>query len=427
MTRKHTLLAAIASLALSIPAARAADNDPWFELKNFGPVTHRVAVTVENPADVDVDSALVHIPMNQLRKADPDCKYNQVCVVDPAADRSHIRRDAAELNFIPSQVNQKTLIFALPLKAHESKKVYVYSAPERLNMPGFPPKTAWDNRKAYRSFENNIIAYRMETGPGANTMGLGIDSFGKTKKGQGLRLQEAYETGHDSYHKLAYWGVDILKVGYGPALGGIYVMTPDGKEQGRPHFATSFVDCLYSGPVETKLRCTAPVEVAGRKVTVTRVYTVWANDRTILSEDKVTGDNLDGLTIGIGLRDMPNPVWIEKPDPGYAISAGDSNQPESGYTSNALAAVFPQSGFTNVIDIQDKEHKPGFGDGGHIYVLKPNLQDGALTATNRLTITWNGDPQIPTYQDMEKWCQKWVAERDNPIKVTVATEAEKKE
>ena len=132
----------------------------------------------------------------------------------------------------------RTLIFAVPLKPKEKKTLYVYAAQDALSMPGFPPKTAWDSRHAYRSFENNLIAYRMETGPGANTMGFGIDAFGKTKAGKGLRLQEAYEHGHDSYHKLAFWGVDILKVGYGPAIGGIYVISGDASggtaDMGRP-------------------------------------------------------------------------------------------------------------------------------------------------------------------------------------------------
>ncbi len=418
-------IVATAIAVLACGPVRAADN--WFELKDFGPVTQRVAITIENPADVPNEAALVHIALSDLQKVLPDAKADQLCVVDPAQDRSKVRREAPDLNFVPHQVSNQTLIFAVALKPHEKKPVYVYTAPQHLNMPGFPPKTAWDNRHAYRSFENNLIAYRMETGPGANTMGFGIDSFGKTEKGRGLRLVEAYEHGHDSYHKLSYWGVDILKVGYGPAIGGIYVMTPDGKQQGRPQFATSQVDCVYTGPVETLLKCTAPVEVAGRKTTVSRMYTLVGDDRTVHSDDKVDGDNLDGLTIGIGIRDLPDGKWTEKSEPGYAISAGDSNQPESGYTSVAISAVFPRSGFEKVIPIQEpkKETKAGFGDGGHIYILKPERTGNALSATNRFTMIWNGDGDINNPADLEKACERWVAQRDNPIKVEVAKEAEK--
>lgn len=429
----------LAPLALAIAlmltqAARAADA-PWFTLKDFGPLTQRVAVTVENPADVPVQAALVHIPMGTLRQALPDARPNQVCVVDPNNPRNNAttqpKRDRANEYFVPHQVSARTLIFAVPLQPKEKKTLHVYTAPQPLNMPGFPPKTAWDNRYAYRSFENNLIAYRMETGPGANTMGFGMDAFGKTKEGKGLRLQEAYEHGHDSYHKLSFWGVDILKVGYGPAIGGIYVISGDGndeKNMGRPQIPTSRVEMVYTGPVETLLRCTAPVEVAGKKVDVTRLYTIVADDRTIRSEDRVEGDNLDGLTIGIGIRDLPEGKWIEKPEAGYAISSGGSNQPESGYTSVAISAVFPKSGFTRVIELGDpKKQKPGFGDGGHVYVLKPEKQENALVAHNRLTMIWNGDGEISTTEELEKACQRWAAQRDNPIKVEVAKEAESKQ
>jgi hypothetical protein len=323
---------ALASVARAADAAAA----KWFELKDLGQLTQRVAVTIENPADVPVQAALVHIPMGDVRKALPDAAPGRVCVVDPSANATtQPKRDRANEFFIPHQVSNRTLIFALPLAANEKRTLYIYSSPQPLNMPGFPPKTAWDNRHAYRSFENNLIAYRMETGPGANTMGFGIDAFGKTKAGKGLRLQEAYEHGHDSYHKLSFWGVDILKVGYGPAIGGIYVINGDGAgeaNQGRPQIATSRVDLVYSGPVETLLRCTAPVESGGKKVNVTRNYTIVGDDRTVRSEDRVeaadgAAASLDGLTIGIGIRDLPSGKWIEKESPGYAISAGNTTQP----------------------------------------------------------------------------------------------------
>ena len=416
-TRIALLLIAI---TLTLNAfSRAAE--PWFELKEFGPLTQRAAVTVENPADAPVEAALVHIPMADLRKVLPDARTGQVCVVDPA--HTPAKRDAANEEFIPHQVSQRTLIFAIPMKPKEKRTLHIYTAPQRLNMPGFPPRTAWDNRKAYRSFENNLIAYRMETGPGANTMGFGADAFGKTAKGKGLRLVEAYEGGHDSYHKLAYWGVDILKVGYGPAIGGVYVMSGD--QTGRPHYATSIVDCVYSGPVETLIRCTAPVEVAGKKVTVTRLFTLVGDDRTIRDELRVEGDDLEGIEVGVGIRDLPNGKWIEKQEQGYAISAGDSNQPESGYTSVAISAVFPRSSYQKIVELDDpRKQKPGFGDGGHVYILKPDKDGNALVAKNRLTMIWNGDGEIATTEALEEACQRWAAQRDNPIRLEVSRSAE---
>ena len=431
MTKLPLVLVALLAIVWCGPARAADAPANWFELKDLGPLTQRVAVTVENPADVPVEAALVHIPMGDLRKLLPDAAPNKVCVVDPSANATtQPKRDRANEWFVPHQVSNRTLIFAIPLGAKEKKTLQIYSSPQPLNMPGFPPKTAWDNRYAYRSFENNLIAYRMETGPGANTMGFGIDAFGKTRQGKGLRLTEAYEHGHDSYHKLAYWGVDILKVGYGPAIGGIYVLAGDGSgeaNQGRPQIATSRVELVYTGPVETLIRCIAPVEAGGKKVNVTRMYTLVGDDRTVRSEDRVEGDDLNGLTIGIGIRDLPSGKWIEKENPGYAISAGDTNQPESGYSSVAISGVFPKSGFDKVIELKDpKGAKPGFGDAGHLYVLKPDKQDNALVAHNRLTMIWNGDGEISTPEELQKACDRWAKQRDNPIKFELAKESESK-
>src|SRR5438874_5313141 len=96
--RNTTLLLGGIVLLFSSAWCRAAD---WFELKDFGPVTQRVAVTVENPADVPVEAALVHTPLTELQKTLPDAKPDQLCVVDPATDREKIKRDAADQNFVP--------------------------------------------------------------------------------------------------------------------------------------------------------------------------------------------------------------------------------------------------------------------------------------------------------------------------------------
>jgi hypothetical protein len=167
---------------------------------------------------------------------------------------------------------------------------------------------------------------------------------------------------------------------------------------------------------------TAPVEVAGRKVMAERTLTLVGDDRTIRDDVRVTGENLDGLQIGVGIRDLPNNTWTEKPDTGYAMCAGDANQP--GYKSVAIGAVFPQSGFSKVIPIEDPKAKPGNGDGGHVYVLNVKPQNGALAATNRLTMIWDGDGEINNAADFDKALQRWAAQRDNPIKVTFGEKAE---
>ena len=187
----------------------------WIKVPDLN-FTQRLGITVENPADADADSVLVHAVLADLAKTLPDARPGQLAVVDPTMNKTPAR-DRANEYFVPFQIDNGVLAFALPLCAHEKKDLFIYTSPAVLNMPGFPVKTGWDNRFAYRSFENNLMGFRMETGPGANTTGMAIDLFGKTAQGKGVRLQEIYEAGHDSYHKLQYWGIDCLKLGPVPA------------------------------------------------------------------------------------------------------------------------------------------------------------------------------------------------------------------
>lgn len=405
---------------LSLACASVAHAADWFELKEFQPLTQRVAVTVENPAKVDAPAAVVRIPMGDLRKVLPDAKPGQVAVVDPATKPAP--RTAADRNFVPFQVSQRTLIFTLPLKAGEKKQVYVYTTPQRLNMPGFVPLTQYDARHAYRSFENKYAAFRMESGPGANTTGMVIDAFGKTKAGHGLRLQEIYSV---DYHSLNDWGVDILKVGTGPGMGGAYVFAGD--QVGRASADTTIVEQVYEGPVETRLRVTAPVEVAGRKLTVVRHLTLVGEDRAIHDEVTVQGDNLEGLQIGLGIRDLPEGVWVEQPKQGYALHTGKNNQPN--YKAVGLGCAFDPASFVRIVDLPDK------ANGGHVYVLTPKSENGALVSRHRLGYIWDMDGQLPSgpvntadelRQPFETWTSSWAAQLQNPPKVTIADKAESK-
>src|SRR5438046_589872 len=75
----------------------------WLQLEGLGDLTRRVTITVENPGDVDMDSALVHIPLSELSSKLPDAKDGQIAIADPTTKEP--KRDAADLFFVSSQVN----------------------------------------------------------------------------------------------------------------------------------------------------------------------------------------------------------------------------------------------------------------------------------------------------------------------------------
>lgn len=412
---RKALLSILTLAALASPAA-AAD---WLKLEGIT-FTSRISVTVDNPNDAPVDAALVHIPLGDLAKLLPDAKPGQIGVVDPTTPPP--KRDAADKWFIPSQENAGQLIFSVPLKPHESRQLFIYTAPAKANLPGFPMGTGYDSRHAYRSFENRFAAFRMETGPGSNTTGMSIDLFGKTAAGIGLRLTELYQAGHDSYHDLQYWGVDILKVGNGPGLGGLYLFAGDA--MARPVYQTTNVECVYSGPVETLLRVTAPVKLAGKTLLIERNLMLVADDRSIRDEVIIHGDDLSNIQLGLGIRDLPNCTWTEHPEQGVAFMTGDANQPH--YKAVGLGCAFNPKAFVRTWELPDKK------DFGHVYILKGQLSGNTLTSRHRLTAIWDMDAQLPKpvatsgelIPALSAWCSAYADARDHPITVKLGSSVE---
>jgi hypothetical protein len=280
-----------------------------------------------------------------------------------------------------------------------------------LNLPGFPAKSGYDARKAYHSFENWYVAFRIETGPGANTNGMSIDCWGKTKAGLGLRNVEAYQMRGESYHKMHYWGMDILKVGQSSGIGGLYLISGD--KMAQPTYVTEFVDPVFVGSVETRLRCTGPVTLNGKTYQLTRTLNLIGDDRTIHDTVQIDGDDLSDVQLGMGIRNFPNETWTEDPKVGYGMVAGDANQP--GYKSVAISTTFSPSEYVKTIPLTDVEN------GGHIYVFNPTTRtDHSLVfGEHRLTMIWDQDGQINNANDLHKAVVRWATLRDQPVKFTL--------
>jgi hypothetical protein len=242
---------------------------------------------------------------------------------------------------------------------------------------------------------------------------MGVDLFGKTKAGKGLRLVELYEQG--DYHTPHAWGLDILKVGSSPAVGGLYVIS--GNDIARPSYKDTFVDCIYQGPVETLVRASAPIEIAGKKLTLTRYLTLVGDDRSIHDRVEIKGDNLDNLQLGLALRNLPNETWHEHADKGYCYVEGDNNQP--GCKRLGLSCVFDPKSYVKTHDLNDAKN------GGHVYILNAKNENGMLVSYHRLAAIYDNDGQINKPEDLEKALQNWSARRDAPLKISLGTSAEK--
>jgi hypothetical protein len=389
---------ALVSLALLSTPCFAAD---WFHIGD----THfaaRLPITIENPADVDDPAVVFSMKLADLGEKMPAATKNTIGVAD----------DKHEL--IPVQAGNEWMTFVVPVKAHEKKTVYIYAAKSPVQLPRFEKKTGTDSREAWRSFENEFMAFRVEVGDKSKTTGLAIDIFGKTHKGRGAILKDIYAS---DYHKPQPWGIDVMKVSHGPGLGGVYLYL--GQKMGRTSAGTTTFRVLYEGPIKTCVIAEGPVEIDGKKLKVTRSIDLAANDRTLFDTVTVDGpaDVLKDIKIGIGLRDLPEQKWIERPQDGYAGVVGKGNQ--EGTDQLGLGVVFDPKDF---VRMQTIEHET---DGGHVYVLTPHHEgEQSVHVHSRLMAFWNGDGWVSSAEQFESLLQQYASLWKSPAKITIADTAE---
>lgn len=340
----------------------------------------RLPITVSNEGSIDNPAAVVEIALDELSAKLKSAGPQNIAVGDESN------------TVVPWQVSDGTLIFVIPVKANSKSTVYVYASGKAFAAPTFEPKTGTDIREAWRSFENEFAAFRVEVGDKAKTTGLTLDTFGKSTGGRGAILKQIYAS---DYHKRQPWGIDTLKVGKGPGLGGVYVFLGD--KVGRTDALTTTFDVEYEGPVATKVVAKGPIEIDGKKLVATRVMQLVAGDRSVRDTVFITADadTLKQVQIGLGLRDLPEQKFVEQPKDGYAFVAGKGNQ--EGTERLGLGLTFNADAYDRTLDTTgDKEND------GHIYVLKPHGEGDSVHVHARLFSFWDGDGWINNADDFEK-------------------------
>lgn len=412
---------ALCSFAI-LSTVRAAD---WYR---YGDVQfpERRAITIANDTDATVNGFAVRVNLAEL-KVSPDAAGTAV-VVDAEAKPALAGEAGGAM--IPHQVPPRTntLSFSISLPPRQKKTVWLYTTTQPINGVGlFAPQTSAHVLEAWRSFENNKTAFRIEVGPGAKTTGLTVDLFGKTAAGQKAGAILASQIYKCDYHKLQPWGIDILKVGSSPGLGGVYVI--DGQAIGRTSAESTQFDILEEGPILTRVRAHGPVEINGRKLDVARTMTLTADDRGIDDVVEITlqpppkeekpstapstkpAPTLDGLLVGMGLRNLPNETWAEDAKAGYALVDGDGNQ--DGTQHLGLGFAFIGEAFVRAQPIDDKVN------GGKIFILKPTAGDKVLTSRHHLGGYWNGDGEVKSKEQMVKVLADWATILKQPPKVEI--------
>ena len=388
MTRSILLLL----VALGTRASLAADE--WHTLGNYH-WDSRVSLVIENPSSHRLASLYLPLALRDLTAHLPGAKAGHVAVVDPKAGSARVGDSCGAL--FPFQVSRDNVVLLLSFEPKERKRLYLYSSREPVPTPVFEKKTATDVREAFRSFESNLMGFRMEVGPRANTTGMAIDVFGKTTKGKGLQLRRFYGFLRDqnpiTYHQPSPWGMDILKVGTSPGLGGLYLFA-DGKTA-RPDAKETEWKVVTEGPILTTIHAKAPVRIGKRNVTVARSITLMADDRRLMDFVQIQGkqQDLDGVLLGVGLRNLPEEKWTQNTDLGYALVSGAGT--EQGTKEIGLGMVFEPKAYVRTETV-DGQH------GAHIIVLKPQETPIGFVSRHLLEAYWDKDPEITTSADFEE-------------------------
>ena len=279
------------------------------------------------------------------------------------------------------------LAFLIDLKGGESKSLSFISA-EKSDAPQFTKRTNirfGDKKPPYKEILNGVRlktndspsstrAFQME-GPAWENDVIGFRNYFDARNGMdifGKRVSEMVLDsvglpGKPTYHELAGWGMDVLKVGnslgsgaIGLAIGdSLYRIGPSG--EGRYRF-------ICEGPVRAMFELTfTGVAITDRTYNISHVVSIYAGDN--FYRNKVSVDGLKGdekLITGIVDHELP-------------LSRGEYNETLYFYTLGGQAFTHETLGLALLVDKKsfiDSFSAPSEGDGiTKTYVVSLNIEN----------------------------------------------------
>ncbi len=337
---------------------------------------------VSNPFDEEIADKAVILPRDDVAKFVTIDGAKIVLVED---DKGNVL--ASQCDDLDGDGRWDELAFLIDLKGGETKSVSFISA-EKSDAPQFTKRTNirfGDKKSPFKEIVNGVRlktndspsstkAFQME-GPAweNDVIGFrnyfdarnGMDIFGKRVKE--MTLDSVGLPGKPTYHELADWGMDILKVGnslgagaIGIAIGdSLYRIGPSG--EGRYRF-------ICEGPVRAMFELTFQgVTIADRKYNISHVVSIYAGDN--FYRNKVSVDGLKGdekLITGIVDHDLP-------------LNKGEYKGALYFYTLGPQAFTHENLGLAVMIDkksFSDSFSAPQEGDGiTKTYVVSLNIEN----------------------------------------------------
>ncbi len=247
-------------------------------------------------------------------------------------------------------------------------------------------------------WESDIIGYRLYL-----DWRNAIDIFAKTT--DDMVLQNVGQDGFDSYHDMADWGMDVLKVGKSLGVGSLSTFH-DGQANRVDKTDSVISKILENGDVYSAVQNDYfGWEVAGSKVDVLSKLSIHAGTRLSHYEVTLEGDQLDNMSTGIGKDDKAKLFTSEGGNGkwGYIATFGNQSLNDDNL---GLAVLFSNDDF---MEFTGDEYS-------HVVKLKPS----AGKVDYYFLGAWELEPNgITQEEDFIAYVNKTAEELANPVKVSV--------
>ena len=263
----------------------------------------------------------------------------------------------------------------------------------------------WENDKvAFRLYfdtRNNKDIY------GKRTADMVMDSVGANPK--------------NSYHKLADWGMDILRVGTSLGAGALafHYQKADGKDTlvrlGGNDIKGETYQLLSDGPLKATFLMTYPWQLAGKPVIVTEKISIGAGDYYYTSEVAVKGADVPkDLKVDMGIADFytnqMDSIVTDQAKAIYSFGAQSENHDNLG-----MAVISLDPGAAHIWNI--KEKPPVTTDITSTYMLESPIS-GSHPVTFRFYAGWSlTDPAFNSAAGFKNKLQEAITLLSHPVSV----------
>jgi hypothetical protein len=312
---------------------------------------------LENTTDMKRKDEIVRIDIKQLTKITGGFDDSQLPLFkltgvweDDQLPLFICDSDTLIAQFIDTDSNGSVdeVILEADFTESEKKEIRMVLIPER-KYPAFPSKTnihfakkddptieiSKEKRLQSNTTEISSKIYQME-GPAWENDKVGFRNYFDLRNGMDIfgKTSSKMELDHvgltDSYHELADWGMDILKVGNSLGAGSIAIMYKDSLYRVEDNGYGTY-ELLYEGPLESKFRFSFPDwKIKDKNFKLTQDISITAGQYAYKSEIILDNNSSDfDLVAGIVNKHSDQVILADiKKD--YKLLLTHSNQAEDG-------------------------------------------------------------------------------------------------